>query len=78
MGGRELAERVSPLRPGIRVLYVSGYTDDEVLRHGVMEAEVAFLQKPFSSEALLHRVRGLLDEAVPASAAQEATKAHTT
>ena len=61
MGGRELAERIAPLRPGIRVLYVSGYTDDEVLRHGVMEAEMAFLQKPFTASALLERVRGLLD-----------------
>jgi PAS domain S-box-containing protein len=75
MGGRELAERVSPLRPGIRVLYVSGYTDDEVLRHGVMEAEVAFLQKPFTSDALLDRVRCLLDEAVSAPTAQAASKA---
>jgi PAS domain S-box-containing protein len=78
MGGRELAERVSPLRPGIRVLYVSGYTDDEVLRHGVMEAEVAFLQKPFTSETLLHRVRGLLDDPVPTSAAQGVSKAQAT
>jgi CheY-like chemotaxis protein len=61
MGGRELAERVAPLRPGIEVLYVSGYTDDEVLRHGVMEADVAFLQKPFTPEALVERVRELLD-----------------
>ena len=67
MGGRELAERVAPLRPGIRVLYVSGYTDDEVLRHGVMEDEVAFLQKPFTAEALLERVRGLLDDGMEAS-----------
>ncbi len=68
MGGRELAERVAPLRPGIRVLYVSGYTDDEVLRHGVMEAEMAFLQKPFTAAALLERVRGLLDGGPPSPA----------
>jgi len=61
MGGRELAQRVAPLRPGVQVLYVSGYTDDEVLRHGVMEAEVAFLQKPFTATALLGKVRSVLD-----------------
>jgi two-component system cell cycle sensor histidine kinase/response regulator CckA len=78
MGGRELAERVTPLRPGIRVLYVSGYTDDEVLRHGVMEEDVAFLQKPFTAETLVDRVRGLLDETVPAPTAQGAPKAQAT
>ena len=48
-GGSQAGEvSAEALRPGIKVLYVSGYTDDEVLRHGVMEAEVAFLQKPFT------------------------------
>ena len=61
MGGRELAERVGPLRPGMKVLYVSGYTDDAVLRHGVMGAEVAFLQKPFSAVALRSKVRMVLE-----------------
>jgi DNA-binding NarL/FixJ family response regulator len=64
MGGRELAERLAPLRPGAKVLYVSGYTDDAVLRHGVMEAEVAFLQKPFTAEGLARRVRSVLGPAV--------------
>jgi PAS domain S-box-containing protein len=68
MGGRELSERVATLRPGTKVLFVSGYTDDEVLRHGVMEAEVAFLQKPFTPEVLLDRVRALLEETPPAPA----------
>jgi CheY-like chemotaxis protein len=61
MGGRELAERAALLRPGVKVLYVSGYTDDAVLRHGVMEAEVEFLQKPFTATALVRRVRAILD-----------------
>jgi CheY-like chemotaxis protein len=61
MGGRELAERASPLRPGLKVLYVSGYTDDAVLRHGVMGAEVAFLQKPFSAVSLRSKVRMVLE-----------------
>jgi len=62
VGGRELAERLQQLRPGLRVLFMSGYTDDAVVRHGVQEAEVAFLQKPFSIEALVTKVRQVLEE----------------
>jgi FixJ family two-component response regulator len=61
IGGRELAERLSALRPGLRVLYLSGYTDDAVLRHGVCREVVALLQKPFSSDLLLRKVREILD-----------------
>jgi CheY-like chemotaxis protein len=62
MGGRELVEQVARLRPGIKVLYLSGYTDDAVVRHGVLQAEVAFLQKPFAMAALTSKVRQVLDE----------------
>ena len=48
MGGRELAERLTAQRPTLRVLFVSGYTDDAVVRHGILEAESNFVQKPFS------------------------------
>jgi YesN/AraC family two-component response regulator len=60
-GGRTVAAGVSAHHPGIRVLFVSGYTDDSVVRHGVLEAGVNFLQKPFSPAALAQKVREVLD-----------------
>ncbi len=61
VSGRELAERLTAARPGLRVLYMSGYTDDAVVRHGVLHAEAAFVQKPFTPHSLLAKVRELLD-----------------
>src|SRR6266545_3786446 len=61
MGGRELAQRVVPRYPGLRVLFMSGYTDDAVVRHSILEDGVNYLQKPFHPEALLRKVREVLD-----------------
>jgi CheY-like chemotaxis protein len=62
MNGRELAERLSALRPGLKVLYVSGYTDDAIVRLGVLEASTPFLHKPFTPQALARKVREVLDQ----------------
>jgi PAS domain S-box-containing protein len=61
MGGRELAEHAAIERPYVPVLYVSGYTDDEVMQRGVEEREVRFLHKPFRTQVLAQRVREILD-----------------
>ena len=64
MNGRELAEAVKSLRPGIRVLYASGYTDHAIVRHGILDAGVAFIQKPFTPSTLNTKVREILDAAL--------------
>jgi two-component system, cell cycle sensor histidine kinase and response regulator CckA len=61
MGGRALVERLAPVRPGMRVIYMSGYTDDAVVRHGGLNAEAAFVEKPIMPEPLLMKIREVLD-----------------
>ncbi|MCI0457416.1 MAG: response regulator [Gemmataceae bacterium] len=69
MGGRELHAQLTALYPGLKVLFMSGYTDDAVFRHGVLEAGLPFLQKPFTVDALARKVRETLDREQPPSRA---------
>lgn len=61
MSGPELARRLVQARSEMKVLYMSGYTDDAAVRHGVIEAAFAYLQKPITVEALTRKVRDVLD-----------------
>jgi two-component system cell cycle sensor histidine kinase/response regulator CckA len=60
MSGRELANNVSARRPGIRILFMSGYTDNVITTGGMLEKGLAFLQKPFSPSTLIQKVREVL------------------
>ena len=61
IGGRDLAAMAHAMRPGLKILFLSGYTDDVVLRHGIEGSELDFLQKPFTPTALAAKVREVLD-----------------
>ncbi len=63
ISGRELVDRVKPLLPETKVIYMSGYTDDVTVRHGVLHSTINFLQKPFAPNILLTKVREVLDTA---------------
>ena len=64
MNGRELVEQLVQARPGIGFLFMSGYTDDDVLRRGVLHGETAFLQKPFTPDQLARKIRGVIDRMI--------------
>jgi two-component system cell cycle sensor histidine kinase/response regulator CckA len=61
MSGRDVAKHLNLLRPKMKVLYMSGYTDDAIVRHGILEDGVYFLQKPFTPGSLARKVREVLD-----------------
>jgi two-component system cell cycle sensor histidine kinase/response regulator CckA len=69
LNGRTVAERLTTHRPDLRVLYMSGYTDDDVMRRGITAAQTPFMQKPFRPDELMSRVREALDANPPASGA---------
>jgi PAS domain S-box-containing protein len=77
MTGRELANRLSQSRPGIRVLYMSGYTENAIGHNGMLDAGVMLLQKPFSLPTLRAKVREVLDMALPREASMAARSAQT-
>ncbi|HEY4187014.1 MAG TPA: response regulator [Polyangia bacterium] len=62
VSGPELARRLVTLRPAMKLLCMSGYTDDSILRHGILEAHIAYLQKPLTPLRLMTKVRQVLDE----------------
>jgi CheY-like chemotaxis protein len=60
MNGKELADRIKEIKPGVRVLFMSGYTANAIAHHGVLDADVPYLQKPFLLEALAAKIEELL------------------
>jgi DNA-binding response OmpR family regulator len=62
MSGRELAEKVRALCPDIDLLYVSGYTDDAIVQHGITARAINYIQKPFNTTAFLGKIREILEE----------------
>jgi DNA-binding NtrC family response regulator len=62
VSGRELSDRLSQLRPDMRVLYMSGYTDDAIVHQGVLDEGANFIQKPFAPDTLARKVREVLDQ----------------
>jgi len=65
MSGRVFIERIAKLRPGVKVLYMSGYTDSAIVHHGTLDAGTMFIGKPFNAADLTRKVREVLDEPSP-------------
>ncbi len=62
MSGKELAEKIKKWHPEVKVLYMSGYTDNAIVHHGVLEPGIDFMQKPFTVQGLTKKVREVLDK----------------
>lgn len=60
MGGAAFAQKVGEISPAAKILFISGYPDNDIVRYGILHHHVNFLQKPFSTNALAHKVRELL------------------
>jgi FixJ family two-component response regulator len=69
MNGRELAQKLLPMRPEMKVLFMSGYSEEAIAHHGVLNPGTEFLQKPFTTETIIRKVREMLDAAQHAAAA---------
>jgi two-component system, cell cycle sensor histidine kinase and response regulator CckA len=72
MGGQAMAEELKTRNPELKILFTSGYTDDAIAHHGVLDPGIAFLSKPYSITTLAHKVRELLD-APPSQTLRETT-----
>jgi two-component system cell cycle sensor histidine kinase/response regulator CckA len=70
MGGQQLAEAARERAPGLRVVYMSGHTDDVLVHDGARQRDIAFVQKPFTHHSLLRAVQDALAQAPPPAAAE--------
>lgn len=61
MSGPELARQMESLRPGVKVIFTSGYTDDAIARQGLLDPNIAFIQKPYRPKALARKIREVLN-----------------
>ena len=68
MSGRELADHLAPRAPEMSVIFMSGYTDDVIMRHRILNEETAFIEKPFTPDNFVRKIREVLDARIPAGA----------